>query len=349
MPPGAPAGRCAGPAHTGLRGARGTPMPDPVLGAQGRGLRAQGSAHHPQTGPRVPAPGRLGRHTCSRSSHGELCVRRRSTRRPRSGSCPRVLGGCRDAPTGARTAGGSITRDHLGEALTGVPCCPPVPGSWWHRALPPSSPWKAGAGVPEDLRGQQPGQRSPGLPWGRLVLSSDREPSSARRRPLGGPQVMAWAQGPGKAQGTLHPQPKDGGPHKHREGERAVVLRVGIHPQEGSPASEAGSPLRPWGKESSADSPLYPGEWYGAPATERPFSVRRDAPGCSQVTGQACRRQQVATPLTEEAGRQASAAGSPVRACVSSANVRLGTCLASVRGSCWCPHGSGQHASVLPA
>lgn len=171
---GAPGGACrplrragshrAKGSHTGLRGARGTPMPDPVLGAQGRGLRAQGSAHHPQTGPRAPAPRRLGRRTCSCSSHGELCVRCRSTRRPHSGSCPRVLGGCRDAPTGARTAGGSITRDHLGEALTGVPCCPPVPRSCWHRALPPRSPWKAGAGVPEDLRGQQPGQRSPGLP-----------------------------------------------------------------------------------------------------------------------------------------------------------------------------------------
>lgn len=50
---GAPGGACrplrragshrAKGSHTGLRGARGTPLPNPVLGAQGRGLRAQGS------------------------------------------------------------------------------------------------------------------------------------------------------------------------------------------------------------------------------------------------------------------------------------------------------------------
>lgn len=134
---------------------------------------------------------------------------------------------------------------------------------------------------------------------------------------------MVWAKGAGKAQGTPCPQPKDGGPHKHHEGEGAVILRVGIHPQEGSPASEAGLPLRPRGEEPSADSPLYPGEWCGAPATERRFSVRREALGCSQVTGQACRWQRVAAPLSEEAGRQVSAAGSPVCAWVSRANVRL--------------------------
>ena len=170
MPPGAPVGHCAKPARTGLRGARGTPMPGPVL-------RAQGSALHPQMGPWALASGRLGCRTCSRSPTESSGVRHCSTRGPCSGSCPRVLGGSRDAPTRARTAGVSITREHLGEALTGVSCCPPVPGSQWHGALPPSSPRKAGAGVPEDLRGRQPGLRSPELPRGRWVLSSNREPS----------------------------------------------------------------------------------------------------------------------------------------------------------------------------
>lgn len=192
--------------------------------------RAKGSERHSNARPGPQGPG-LGTPpsdgaagTSSRKagpphllplSHRELQRQALLHPRPCSGSCPRVLGGNRDAPTAAHTAGVSITREHLGEALTGVSCCPPVPGSRWHGALPPSSPWKAGAGVPEDLRGRQPGLRSPGLPRGRRVLSSNREPSSARRSPLGGPQVMAWAQGAGKAQGTPCPQPKDGGPHKH--------------------------------------------------------------------------------------------------------------------------------------
>lgn len=80
---GAPRGRCsqlrrAGPhrakgSHTGLRGAREarrcpTPVLGPRAGAQGSGLGTP-----PSDGAMGASPGRLGRHTCSRSSHGELC------------------------------------------------------------------------------------------------------------------------------------------------------------------------------------------------------------------------------------------------------------------------------------
>lgn len=263
MPPEAPAGRRAMPARRGLRGTRGAVMPNPVLRAQGRasGLRARHATLRwgcrrrlPEGWAAAPAP------ALPMESSG---VRHPSTRGPCSGSCPRVLGGCRDTRTGARTAGVSVTREHPGEALTAAPCCPHAPGSRWHGALPPTSPWKAGAGVPEDLRGWQPGLRSPGLPRGRLVPSPDREPSLARRSTLRGPQVMAWAQGAGKAQRTPCHQPKDGGPHKHREGERAVVLKVGIHPQEGSPASEARLLQRPRGRSPQQRAPHPPGSSVG--------------------------------------------------------------------------------------
>lgn len=156
--------------------------------------RAKGSERHSNARPGPQGPG-LGTPpsdgaagTSSRKagpphllplSHRELQRQALLHPRPCSGSCPRVLGGNRDAPTAAHTAGVSITREHLGEALTGVSCCPPVPGSRWHGALPPSSPWKAGAGVPEDLRGRQPGLRSPGLPRGRRVLCQTEPPRGA--------------------------------------------------------------------------------------------------------------------------------------------------------------------------
>lgn len=166
------------------------------------------------------------------------------------------------------------------------------------------------------------------------MLSSDREPSSARRRPPRGPQVMAWAQGPGKAQGTLHPQPKDGGPHKNVK-EKGPGSQSWHPPPEGSPASEAGSPLRPR-EEPSVDSPLYPREWYGAPATERPFSVRWDnsrgaaSHGTKPVGGSGWPR-----PLTEEAGRQGLSHGSRGHVC-------------RVRTSGWAPAWRSARVVLVP-
>lgn len=77
--------------------------------------------------------------------------------------------GCRDLPTGAHTAGVPVTW-----ALTGVPCFPPVPGGRRHGSLTPTSHRKAGAGVPENLQGRQPGVPAPGLHGGGPVPSSVR-------------------------------------------------------------------------------------------------------------------------------------------------------------------------------
>lgn len=201
MPPAAPAGRCATPAHRGLRGTRGTVMPDPSSGprAGGSGPRARQATLRwgcgrqlPEGWSAAPVP------ALPTESSG---VRRPSTRGPCSGSCPRVLGGCRDARTGARTAGVSVTWEHPGEALTAVPCCPPVPGSRWHRALPPTSPWKVGAGVPEDLRGRQPGLRSPGS-LGAAWCSHPRAELSQTEPPQGPP---GDGVGPGGRKGSKEP------------------------------------------------------------------------------------------------------------------------------------------------
>lgn len=200
MPPGAPVGRCAKPARTGLRGARGTPMPGPVL-------RAQGSARHPQMGLQAPAPGRLGRRTCSRSPTESSSVRRCSTQGPAAGAAP-----------GSWEATGMPPQLHTQpESLS--------PGNTWARpsqvcpaahlyqeagGTEPSHPAAPGRRVQGSLKTSEAGSQAC-APQGSLGAAG----CSARRSPLGGPQVMAWAQGAGKAQGTPCPQPKDGGPHKH--------------------------------------------------------------------------------------------------------------------------------------
>ena len=178
MPPGAPAGRRAAPARRGLRATRGAVMPDPVLRAQGRGLGAQGPASHPQMGLWASAPRRLGRCTRSSPSHGELWCQASLHPRALQRELPQGPGRPQGRPQGCTHSRCLCHLGTPGQALTAVPCCPPVPGSRWHRALPPTSPWKAGAGVPKDHRGRQPGLRSPGLPRGRLVLSSESRAQS---------------------------------------------------------------------------------------------------------------------------------------------------------------------------